>query len=208
MKQTDYVQSMLNKLSQLGSLSKKEMEGIRAIAKIQKYKRGACLSRDGMLHNYLWYIIEGVGRYKLINESGLPFTVNFFFEGDFVRDTFTLGDSLFLGSEIEALTELTTVQLKIDLFTEVLAGSTKAETILKEFTQLQLVQLQKRILSWSYTSKLKIYEHLLQAYPGIDQRISQRMIASYLDISPAHLSRLKTELRHKNQNSATIKDNT
>lgn len=57
----------------------------------------------------------------------------------------------------------------------------------------RLYVLQKRIIMLMSTSAIKHYEHFIETYPNITQRIPQRMIASYLGITPEALSKLKAE---------------
>jgi CRP-like cAMP-binding protein len=41
---------------------------------------------------------------------------------------------------------------------------------------------------------LERYQHFLKTYPNIVQRVSQKMIASYLGVTPEALSRVRKEL--------------
>lgn len=53
--------------------------------------------------------------------------------------------------------------------------------------------LQKRVLMLMGSTALERYEHFIHTYPTIIQRVPQRMIASYLGITPEALSRAKKE---------------
>ena len=57
----------------------------------------------------------------------------------------------------------------------------------------RLLVLQKRILLLMSSSALERYEDFVATYPEITQRVPQRMIASYLGITPEALSKLKRE---------------
>ena len=57
--------------------------------------------------------------------------------------------------------------------------------------QTGFIALQQRIIqNLSLTAEERFY-HFLQKYPGLDQRISQRLIAAYLGITPEFLSMLR-----------------
>ena len=58
----------------------------------------------------------------------------------------------------------------------------------------RLAVLQKRIIMLISASAVERYEHFLQTYPDIIQRVPQKMIASYLGITPEALSRVRKEL--------------
>lgn len=51
--------------------------------------------------------------------------------------------------------------------------------------------LQKRIIMLMSASALERYDHFLETYPDIVKRVSQKMIASYLGITPEALSTIK-----------------
>jgi CRP-like cAMP-binding protein len=51
--------------------------------------------------------------------------------------------------------------------------------------------LQKRVIMLMSASAAERYDHFLKTYPQITQRVPQRMIASYLGITPETLSRVR-----------------
>jgi CRP-like cAMP-binding protein len=92
-----------------------------------------------------------------------------------------------------------------DLFIDVLEES----TILvhdKDFSEVdhqfeklirRLSVLQKRIIMLMSASALERFEHFLETYPDIVQRVPQKMIASYLGITPEALSKVKGDRSKK-----------
>jgi len=59
----------------------------------------------------------------------------------------------------------------------------------------RLSVLQNRILLLMSASAIDRYEHFERTYPELLQRVPQRMIASYLGITPQALSKVKSERR-------------
>lgn len=57
----------------------------------------------------------------------------------------------------------------------------------------RLSVLQKRIIMLMSSTAIDRYEHFEKTYPQIIQRVPQRMIASYMGITPEALSRVKKE---------------
>lgn len=55
----------------------------------------------------------------------------------------------------------------------------------------RLEALQNRVLMMMCSTALERYEHFIKTYPKIIQRVPQRMIASYLGITPEALSKVK-----------------
>jgi CRP-like cAMP-binding protein len=57
----------------------------------------------------------------------------------------------------------------------------------------RLSTLQDRIIMLMSSNAIERYEHFVKTYPDIIQRVPQRMIASYLGITPEALSKVKGE---------------
>lgn len=53
--------------------------------------------------------------------------------------------------------------------------------------------LQQRIIMLMSASAIERYEHFIETYPDIVQRVPQRMIASYLGVTPETLSAAKKQ---------------
>ncbi len=86
-----------------------------------------------------------------------------------------------------------------DLFIDALENSTIIVTD-KEVTKQnsknnslfnRLAVLQKRIIMLMSSSAIERYQHFVETYPDISQRVPQRMIASYLGITPEALSKVR-----------------
>lgn len=89
-----------------------------------------------------------------------------------------------------------------DLYIDAIEDSTITVTE-KDFTKLtsdrkSLIKginvLQKRVIMLMSSSAVERYQHFVETYPDIIQRVPQRMIASYLGITPEALSRLRKEI--------------
>jgi CRP-like cAMP-binding protein len=62
----------------------------------------------------------------------------------------------------------------------------------------RLSVLQQRIIMLMSATAIERYEHFEETYQDIIQRVPQKMIASYLGITPEALSKVKGERRKKN----------
>ncbi|MEO1714295.1 MAG: Crp/Fnr family transcriptional regulator, partial [Bacteroidota bacterium] len=59
--------------------------------------------------------------------------------------------------------------------------------------------LQNRILMMMSKSAIERYQHFVETYPDILQRVPQRMVASYLGVTPETLSAAKASWRKKSR---------
>lgn len=95
-------------------------------------------------------------------------------------------------------------QTPCDLFIDALEDSeviqiTKDNVSVTDTQKLikRLEILQQRIIMLMSASAIERYEHFIETYPDIVQRVPQKMIASYLGITPEALSSVKRKHRVK-----------
>jgi CRP-like cAMP-binding protein len=65
----------------------------------------------------------------------------------------------------------------------------------KLFKRLRI--LQRRVIMLMCASAIERYEHFIETYPDIVQRVPQKMIASYLGITPEALSTVRRKRTEK-----------
>lgn len=63
----------------------------------------------------------------------------------------------------------------------------------KNMLRKRMEVMQDRIISLIATSSIERYDHFVKIYPNIIKRVPQRMIASYLGITPEALSKAKSD---------------
>ena len=150
-------------------------------------KKGQILQSKGELNTKVYIVKSGLLQSYAIDKKGKEHIFMFAPEG------WVLGDSVapHLPSElfIDALEDTEAI---------IIEKNRDNPDVNKLLNRLHV--LQKRIIMLMSTSAIERYEHFIETYPNITQRIPQRMIASYLGITPEALSKLKAE-RKKKRNS-------
>lgn len=146
-------------------------------------KKGTILQETGALQSKAYYVKSGLLRSYIIDEKGKEHIFMFGPEGWIVSDTNmpTEPASLFIDVLEDAVLEVHdkfTMDRTADLLPPILR---------------RLGVLQKRILMLMSSSAYDRYVHFLNTYPDITQRVPQRMIASYLGITPEALSKVKND---------------
>ncbi|MEM6684770.1 MAG: Crp/Fnr family transcriptional regulator [Bacteroidota bacterium] len=147
-----------------------------------KVKKGEIVQHSGALHSKIYFVKSGLLRGYTIDQKGKEHIFIF------APENWTIADSnppevpceLF----IDALEDATILVISKDAEAE----KENVKPILK-----RLAVLQKRIIMlMSYSAKER-YEHFIETYPNILQRVPQKMIASYLGITPQALSTIKNQ---------------
>lgn len=143
------------------------------------------VQRPGDLQTKIYVVRSGLLRSYQIDSKGKEHIFMFAPEGWVIGDAYSEQEpcSLF----IDALEASEVIVLPKDISRE--QGNAQS------FVNRMKV-LQDRILMLMSATALERYEHFLETYPNIVQRVPQRMIASYLGITPEALSKIKSN-RHK-----------
>lgn len=158
-------------------------------------KKGEVLQRAGDTDIKGFYVKSGILRSYTIDEKGKEHVYMFGSEGWIVSDMeMIVSDSsaqLFIDVVEEAEVEAVDVSAFGDIINKV-----RKDRIEEQTRQLmkRVGVLQNRVIMLMSANVSERYQHFLDTYPDIVQRVPQRMIASYLGVTPEALSKVKSEL--------------
>lgn len=148
-------------------------------------KKGQILQRQGDRDTKVYVVRKGLLRCYSIDEKGR--------------------EHIFLfGPEGTVITDHLPPQAPADLFIDALEDSKvlvrdKTLAFAKRNTPRvlnRMVALQKRVVMLMSSSIIERYKYFITTYPQIAERIPQRMIASYLGVTPEALSKAKSKYLH------------
>jgi CRP-like cAMP-binding protein len=164
--------------------------------RIKQYKKGEILQREGKLNSSAFTVKKGLLRSYTIDDKGKTHIFMFAPEG------WVIGD-------IESQISDQPSKLFIDCIEDsMIIVNDRSLFIKSELTKEQLKNnvtllarrvavLQKRVLMLMSASAKARYESFLETYPELTQRVPQKMIASYLGITPQALSTIRGEIARK-----------
>lgn len=143
-------------------------------------KKGEVLQVAGERDHKAYRVVSGLLRSYSLDENGKEHIFLFAPEGWIIADAVDLDEPSEL--YIDALED-----------SEVLVMEKDIEISKPEIRPLvrRISVLQKRVILLMSATAMQRYEHFLETYPKIVQRVPQKMIASYLGITPEALSKLK-----------------
>jgi len=155
--------------------------------KIIKVKKGQILQRKGDLNTNVYVVESGLLRSYSIDEKGKEHIYLFGPEKWIVADATSEGQPCELF--IDALEDSTLVVRgnNIELSKDDNFGNPESMQVIRN----RFLVLQNRIIMLMSSTAIERFEHFIKTYPGIVQRVPQRMIASYLGITPEALSKAK-----------------
>ncbi len=156
----------------------------------RKVKKGEIILHEGDEAKYIYYVQKGLLRSYSIDHKGKEHIFLFSSEGWMISD----GESLEYNTPavvfIDAIEDSEIQVMPIQLFQDALI-STQGLNQMNFLLRKRIYTLEKRVRMLMSATALERYEHFLETYPQIVQRVPQRMIASYLGITPEALSKIR-----------------
>jgi CRP-like cAMP-binding protein len=149
-------------------------------------KKGTILEHQGTLNSKGYLVVSGLLRSYTIDEKGKEHIFLFAPEG------WTIADSQPIGTPTDLFIDAIEDSVVQIFDTEIGKVSPEVEPL---FNRIRV--LQKRVLMLMSSSAIERYEHFITTYPAIVQRVPQKMIASYLGITPEALSSAKKKQSFK-----------
>jgi CRP-like cAMP-binding protein len=147
-----------------------------------KVAKGKIIQRSGEINTKVYYVKQGLMRSYAIDKNGKENIFMFAPEGWYIADS--------LKPEQEAVLFIEALE---DSIVEVLPKDLEREKVNLVSITNRMAALQTRILMLISSNAIERYEHFVQTYPDIANRVPQRMIASYLGVTPESLSAAKSK---------------
>ncbi|MEM7551305.1 MAG: Crp/Fnr family transcriptional regulator [Bacteroidota bacterium] len=140
----------------------------------------------------IYFVKKGLLRSYIIDSDGKEHIFMFAPEGWIIHDSNEIQNSVITELFIDALekSEVEIINTNI-LYQSIVSPQLKTRVIENLLRRLSV--LQNRVLMMMSASAIERYEHFKATYPQILFRVPQKMIASYLGITPEALSKIKTQ---------------
>ncbi len=184
-------------VQQMIRISDTELTGFLKNCYLKTYRRKELLSTPGVVPNTIFFINSGLVRVIVTDREGTEHSIHFAVENQFIADysSFILKHpSLYSLQALEKTEVVVLPRTAIDWGYEHLQQGDRLGRLVAEF---YFIYQDDRIKNLYYRSPKERYDTITEVFPNIHNRVPQRMIASYLGITPVHLSRLKRSHNQK-----------
>lgn len=178
-------------LRSLIQISDAELKAFGTRCEARSVARGAIVSQPGVVAQEIYFIVKGLLRVLVTDPNGVEHTVHFALENQFVADYTSFILQKPATYALQALEDMELVVLPretIDWGYNSLAEGQKLGRLIAEY---YFVYQDNRICNQYARTPKQRYDTITDVFPNIHNRVPQHMIASYLGITPVHLSRLK-----------------
>ena len=150
--------------------------------------------KAGDIPDKMAFIASGIFRVFYITENGDEKTLVFREEGRMLSAYSSFLENKTAWFYIQALEESDLLYLSFNDYQKIMKGHQCWRDINAKYTEMLFIEKEKRESEFLSDDAKTRYEKFIIKYPGIENRINQYHIASYLGITPVALSRIKRKI--------------
>jgi CRP-like cAMP-binding protein len=156
-------------------------------------RKGEYLQRSGVPAQWLYWMYSGVVRNGFITENGTEVTLRFTTDGDSAGahdDLLAARGGVPARHFIIAETAVAGFRIEWTEMTRLVEENEVMRVYYMKASEFSILRDGRRLCSHSNVSARERLNAFRQEYPGLESRISQKVIASFLGITPQYMSQL------------------
>lgn len=187
------MESIRQVIKQMIDVSEEELNKFLSQTITKTFKRQEIVSPSNTIPNEVYFINKGIIRVLITDKDGNEHSIHFALENQFIADYSNFIQKTPAMYSLQALEETQVVVLPraaIEWGYEHLKNGQKMGRLIAEF---YFIYQDNRLKNMYARTPKQRYDSISEVFPNIHNRVPQHMIASYLGITPVHLSRLKKE---------------
>lgn len=174
--------------------NKEVIDHICSFFTLAKAKSKTILLDYNQVSNEYCFVIKSCIRIFTVNKEGVENSRYFAFEGNFVSALPSFIDQKIAEEFMQTIEKCELFKISRADFYLLVNTIPEFARIYTEILELGFINAQKRIYSFQGSDALEKVQWIIKNQPQLLQRVSNKMVASYLGISPSTLSRIKSRL--------------
>ena len=157
------------------------------------FSKGELIMKAGEVQQNLYFLTKGIIRNYVENSKGEIKIYNFRSENMIVTGyaPYNYEDNLKALVNVECLEDCTLIEVPFDVINYVINNMKLGDRLGRYMAEAHVVQMLHYVLQRDTKTIIERLDSIDKSFPNIHQRVPQYMIASYLGITPVHLSNLK-----------------
>ena len=184
---------IVNTLGKMVTMAKEEANELFERCYRKSFKKKEVLSERKSSVDEVYFIEKGLIRVKIIDLAGVEHTKHFAIENQFIADY----RSFLTGEESRYILECLEPSEVVVMPREAVEWSYKhmkdGQKLGRLIAEYYFSYMDRRLEHLYTLTALERYNLMSEIFPGLHIRVPQHMIASYLGITPIHLSRIKKQ---------------
>ena len=175
------------------SLAPDEQERALAFFQLKEVNKRTWLLHPGEIDRYIYFVKRGCLRMFYTDKSGGEHNIGFYPENWWVCDNVSFFKEKPSANAIQTMENSEVYYISLPHLEKLFQTLPKFERFFRILTQNGFELYERRITSQLYKTAEERFLEFRKRHPGLEQRIPQKHIASYLGITPAFLSMMRKE---------------
>jgi len=172
-------------------LTEEDLAAVMRLTSMRTIRVGEHLIRAGTVNYSGFLVVKGLLRNYHILNDGSERTVLFTAEGGAIASYASVISNMPTVEQVTALEETIVITMDTRDLRKLMAGSPNLMTAYTQIIERMLLDAITRIDRFVLLSPEERYHAFVKEHPGLEQRIPQKYLASYLGITPVSLSRIR-----------------
>lgn len=194
LKKSNYLNNLGDKMGLGKEIPIDEMKKFLKKTKFLIVKKDKYFLRVGEIPKYIGYVKSGLMRLYYIDYNGNEVTKHFCLENTLASSYSSFLQQVESKLYIQAIEDTKLFTIDYKTYLELLTGHNCWQLLAKKLAEMLFILLEKRESELLLNSAEERYIQFLKDYPGIEKRLNQYHIASYINIAPESLSRIRKNL--------------
>ena len=158
-----------------------------------KTKRNQILLREGEVCRNYYFVNKGCLRLFTYNSEGIETTRYFAFEGTFGTSLPSLIDQIPAFEFVQTIENSELLKISREDFFQLVDTVPQFSRVYRQILERGFITAQKRIYGFQGYDAMEKVKWVMKYQPDFLVRVSNKMAASYLGLTPATLSRIKSK---------------
>jgi len=176
-------------------ISNEEWSYYSSRLRVMEIKKKSTILNEGSLCKDVFFVNNGLLRVYFVDNEGEEKTFHFALENTFATDYESFLKRVSSNYSIQAMEDTQVVIMSLEMIQDGYKKLRYGEKLGRLLAEDYFFMFNDKIQAIYTQTPLERYNNLTSTFPKIFQRVPQHLIASYLNISSVHLSRLKNSVK-------------
>jgi CRP-like cAMP-binding protein len=190
-------QLFIDNIQKYFTLSEEEKDTILGLTHIKKLRKKELLLQEGEVSKCSAFVLSGCLRSYFVDTNGFEHILQFAIEDWWITDMMSITTQTAANLNIDAIQDSELLILTRENQLELFEKCPKMEKYFRIITEKGMANIQTRLLENMSLPAVQRYKNLTKKYPKIVEKVPQKLIASFLGITPEFLSKLRHQLAYE-----------